>query len=64
MDDLTWDLLDHRWDRLKIWVQNIANKRGIESTLSIYQIIDMIKYLEKSDQVRDDTIVEELSKLA
>ena len=56
------NILDHKWAQLRVWLDNIADKRGLYSTLSIEQINEMLDFLDGMEKKMDDIIIKALGE--
>ena len=52
------NILDHKHLQFRTWLDSISDKRGINSTLSIGQICDMLDRLDVAEKKMDDIILE------
>ena len=52
------NILDHKHLQFRTWLDSISDKRGINSTLTIGQICDMLDSLDGAEKKMDDIILE------
>lgn len=51
------NILDHKYDKFRTWLDSISDKRGINSTLTVGQIYEMLDFLDASEEKIDDIIL-------
>lgn len=54
------NILEHKSIQLRTWVDSIAEKRGVDSTLTIRQIYEMLDFLDEMEKRFDDIILKAL----
>ena len=55
-------ILDTKYTNLKKWLDNIKDKRGIGSTLTVGQIYRMLDFLDSLEEKIDDVIIAAFDK--
>ena len=60
--DKGMNLLDHKSQQLRSWLDNIERIRSIESTLTIGQIKNMLDFLDGLERKLDDVILQTFAK--
>lgn len=58
MPEIGINVLDHKHDQLRTWLDNIKKKRGLDSTLTVKQIYDMLDFLDGLESKLDDVVIE------
>ncbi len=56
------NILDHKHLQFRTWLDSISDKRGINSTLTIGQICDMLDSLDVAEKKIDDIILSVFSE--
>lgn len=51
------NILDHKYDQFRTWLDAISSKRGISSTLTVSQILDMLDSLNGTEKRIDGIIL-------
>ena len=51
------NLLEHKSVWFKEWLENIVEKRGLDSTLTVKQVLDMLVSLDGMEKKLDDIII-------
>ena len=51
------NILDHKYDQFRLWLDSISDKRGINSTLAVSQVCDMLDFLDSVEKETDDIIL-------
>lgn len=51
------NILDDKYTNFNKWINAILDKRGLESTLTIGQIIDMLNFLDEMERKLDEIVI-------
>ena len=51
------NILDDKHTQFRTWVENIAERRGLNSTLTVGQIVDMLDLLDGVEEKTDEIIM-------
>jgi len=64
-EKLKWDIFDHNFSMLKVWLQNCANEwqGGWEAKITLYNVYKMVAYLELTRKNIDDVLIEFMAKV-
>ena len=57
MSEEGMNILDHKYDQLRTWLNSIVTKRGINSTLTVGQILDMLDFLDGMEKKLDEIVL-------
>lgn len=55
--ELGMNILDDKYTKFRSWLDSIVRKRGIDSTLTIGQIYEMLAFLDGMEEKMDEIIL-------
>ncbi len=59
-----FNVLDHKYEQLRSWLDNIERMRGAESTLTVSQIKGMFDFLDGLERKLDDVVIRAFEEVA
>ena len=58
------NLLDHKYEQLRSWLDNMERMRGSESTVTVSQVKNMFDFLDGLEIKLDDIVIRAFEEVA
>ncbi len=51
------NILEHKYVQFRQWLDNISRKKGLESKVTIAQVLTMLSFLDQTEKKMDEIIL-------